>query len=88
MYTLPTSGWSNICQNTCIKRLDQSGKSANQFVKSAKFGSVNFSAAVQFGDVVPHYVVCGWLPSTMVATCDGWKAVSAYTCHFTGNDQT
>ena len=68
-----------------IKRFSQSVKSANQSVKSAKLGSsVSFADAVDYVSVVPYSEIYGWLPSTRVATCDGWKIVSAHACHFTG----
>jgi hypothetical protein len=50
--------------------------------KSAK--SVTFSDAVDYATVVPYSVVYGWPPHTKVATSDGWKTVSAHSCHWTG----
>ena len=46
--------------------------------------SNTFSDAVDYVPVVPYSAVYGWLPHTMVATSDGWKAVSAHACDWPG----
>ena len=47
--------------------------------------SVRFSEeADSVHEVVPYSRIYGWLPSTRVATSNGWKAVSTRACHFTG----
>ena len=35
-------------------------------------------------DITPYSEICGFLPSTMVATQNGWKKVSARACRFSG----
>ena len=35
-------------------------------------------------EVVPYSEIYGWLPSSKVSTSQGWKDVSARSCHFTG----
>ena len=46
---------------------------------------VNIDAALgKCYDITPYSEIYGFLPSTMVATHNGWKPVSACACHFSG----
>ena len=73
MFHLPKIDRNNIYPNSAMKRLSQSGISANQFVTSAKCVRVTFSDTVDDIAVTPYSAIYGWLPTTRVATCDGWK---------------
>ena len=46
--------------------------------------SVSFDTTVKIHKVTPYNEIYGFLPASRVATCNGWKVVSARADHYTG----